>query len=191
VTGRTFNNVGFGSALLARRNVDWIDGGDHRIEFGLDDVHDRVVVQWVVYQKQNIRYLVAHFHGVWLKGNTKGDSAVRLEQSRQVRTLLAQLQLQYQVDKVIFGGDFNLDIKTESLRILCEGEGADDTVYRNLIVEQNIVSTRTSLYREHGQSGACLYADYVLVSKGVKVERFEVRTHTLISDHASLIVTFS
>lgn len=190
VTGKQFKDVGFGSALLVRHNLYVLSSGEEQIVFGMDDTHSKVL-QWVVYQKQKQWYLVAHFHGVWIKGNTKGDHGIRLEQSRQVREILTRLQELYVVDKVILGGDFNLDITTESLRILCEGESEESQRYTNLIEAMGISNTRTLLYREFKKPKACLYADYILVSKQVKLERFEVRTDVHVSDHAPLIVMFT
>ena len=91
----------------------------------------------------------------------------------------------YGVDKIIFGGDFNLDINTNALRLI-EGEH-----YRNLIKEFGVTSTRTKAYRDYNKDGVSLYADYVLVSQNVNVRSFQVHNETLASDHAPLVVEFS
>lgn len=190
VTGRRFKNVSLGSALLVRRNVVVIDQGELLIDFKLSGVSNRVV-QWVVYQKGSLRYLVAHFHGVWIKGNTKGDHGIRIDQSKRVREYLQQLKQTYRINKVVLGGDFNLDITTQSLQLLCQGESDDEDSYINLIRKFGITSTRTAHYRDYHDAGASLYADYVLVSKNVRIREFAVRTDLLVSDHAPLILTFT
>jgi endonuclease/exonuclease/phosphatase family metal-dependent hydrolase len=183
-SGTIFRGVGFGSALMMRNDLSVIDLGSELLNLEMHDVHSRML-QWIVYEKNDVRYLLAHFHGVWVEGNTKGDHAARTQQSLQVRLLLMKLAYMYDVGKIIFGGDFNLDINTEALASL-EGEH-----YRNLIKELGITNTRTSAYRKYGVEGESMHADYVLVSGNVTVSKFEVHNEVLASDHAALVVEFS
>lgn len=183
-TGSTFNGVGFGSALLVRSDVAIVDSGHEVLKFEDENIKSRVL-QWIVYTKRETCYLLAHLHGAWIKGNTKGDHEVRTQQSLLVRLALVRLANMYDVDKIVFGGDFNLDINTNALTLM-EGEH-----YRNLIKEYGVTNTRTVAYRNFGVEGESMYADYVLVSKNVTVHSFEVADEVLASDHAALIVTFS
>jgi Endonuclease/Exonuclease/phosphatase family len=189
MTGKQYHFVGFGSALIYRRNLAVVDTGKTLICKNFPEIGPQVL-QWIVYQKGVVSYLVAHLHGVWIAENTKGDHEARLAQSREVRVKLESLMYNYRVDKVVFGGDLNLDLYTRSLEALLCGPGS--TVdYRNLIVEHEIASTRTPLYRKYGMNSETMYADYAIVSPKVEVHRFEVPNHVWASDHAPLLVEFS
>lgn len=182
-TSARFSKVGFGSVLMVNTGVTVVDHGYELLEFE-EDIKSRVL-QWIVYTKGETSYLLAHLHGVWIRGNTKGDHAARDKQSLLVRIALMRIANMYEVDKIVFGGDFNLDINTKAIALM-EGEH-----YRNLIKEYGIENTRTAAYRNFGTEGASMYADYVLVSQNVSVHSFKVDTDTSASDHAALLVEFS
>jgi endonuclease/exonuclease/phosphatase family metal-dependent hydrolase len=78
----------------------------------------------------------------------------------------------------ILCGDFNLSLNTESIKLF-ELFGL-----RNLIRENNIISTRTSFYKKPEK-----HADYIFVTKGIKVEDFKVLTEE-VSDHCPLFLEF-
>jgi endonuclease/exonuclease/phosphatase family metal-dependent hydrolase len=78
----------------------------------------------------------------------------------------------------ILCGDFNLKPSTKSLAILEKG-------MRNLIKDYRIDSTRTLIYDKPER-----FADYVLVSPGIKVKSFDVLDDT-VSDHSPLVLDFS
>jgi endonuclease/exonuclease/phosphatase family metal-dependent hydrolase len=80
-------------------------------------------------------------------------------------------------EKKIIVGDLNLVPDTQSIQLI-EAAG-----YRNLITEYAIVDTRTFFYRK-----APRLADYVFVSRAVRVEAFHV-DQTPVSDHAALILS--
>jgi endonuclease/exonuclease/phosphatase family metal-dependent hydrolase len=181
--GTKFKNAGFGSMMIVSDRIEVIDHGHELLEFD-GNIKSRVL-QWLVYEKAGTCYLLAHLHGVWIKGNTKGDHEARTKQSHLLRMAMLRIMHQYEVDKVIYGGDFNLDIATEALRLL-EGDH-----WRNLIKEFDVTSTRTVAYRNFGVAGESMYADYVLVSQNIEVESFKVDSEVLASDHAPLIVRFS
>lgn len=186
-------DVGFGSALLYnRRTIKVIETGMKPILNGnLWGLRPRML-QWIVFQKGSLMYLVAHLHGAWIENNTKGDHAARLHQSAQVTLELAWLKRYLDVDKVIFGGDLNLDITTKALEMLESGESVTPALrLRNLVREFDIISTRTPQYRSYHTDGASHYADYVLVDSMVSVHDFQVVNRTLISDHAPLLLKFS
>ena len=75
-------------------------------------------------------------------------------------------------------GDFNLLPSTESIKMF------EDFDLINLIKENNIISTRTSFYKKEEK-----FADYVFVSKGIKVNEFKVLIDE-ISDHSPLLIDF-
>lgn len=187
-TQETFTEVAYGSSLFWRRRGEFkqLESGVIPINTGLP-VGGVRTLQWILVIKNGVRYLIAHLHGVWIEGNTKGDSPERLLQSKLVRTKLEELMSKKGVRKLVFGGDLNLDIDTEAIRKL---EGTD-TKWRllNLICMFNKQGTRTPLYRKHGEGSQ--HADYVLTSPAVNVDSLTVDTGFLGSDHAPLVVTFS
>jgi endonuclease/exonuclease/phosphatase family metal-dependent hydrolase len=96
------------------------------------------------------------------------------------------------VDKIVFGGDFNLDIDTEALALLKDlgAKGAGGGPFRNLIDEFGIQNTRTPQYRKWQQAGESLYADYAFAGLNVDVNSLKVHTDVHASDHAPILVTF-
>jgi len=187
--GRSFPQVGFGSALFFRGDLDVIATGYDLLCDGLENVRPRLL-QWIIYDKAGVRYLVAHFHGVWIKENTKGDHPARLVQSEEVLQRVAAAAEAHDVEKVVFGGDFNLDIKTEALKLLHDFDNSAQGPFRNLITEFGITDTRTTEYRKHNWPGESLYADYAFAGSNVSVTRFDVLNRVLASDHAPLLLEF-
>jgi hypothetical protein len=139
--------------------------------------------QWAVVRRNGLNHLLLQFHGMWIEGNTKGNSPYRDQQSQSVIMLIDYLKILYNIDKVVFGGDFNLDIDTTALQLFV------DAGYRNLNVELGHRNTRTELYREYNNPDASKYADYMFVSDTVNVVDFQV-PNIPISDHRPLIIEF-
>ena len=189
-TGDMYDKVLFGSSLFHLRHGAFtvIQGGAEQINTGHANGKPRVL-QWICVNMAGTRYLIAHLHGVWIRDNTKGDSPERDTQSRMVRIELVRLMAKCGAKKLVFGGDFNLDLETNALRRL-EGWGSDGMQLKNLVRENGITSTRTPLYRKHG-TGETLHADYVLTTPNVDVRSFIVDNTALVSDHAPLMVSFS
>jgi len=79
---------------------------------------------------------------------------------------------------IVLAGDFNLLPDAESAKII------ENAGLRNLIKEYGITSTRTSFYKKPEK-----YADYIFVSSGVKVKKFEVMPEEVL-DHAALFLEF-
>ncbi len=193
-TGLIVPDVQYGSALFISCDVKYVTHGSEYI-FGrfssrTEDGPNSRVLQYIVCEVGGNRYLIAHFHGIWIRGNTKGDAPERIQQSVRVLGILDRLAVLYGTAKVVFGGDFNLDINTMALRMLERGSSAGNLRYRNLIREYNITNTRTPLYRHYSDDPQpTLYADYVLVSEAVQVHRFTA-DNLDVSDHRPLEVTF-
>lgn len=188
-TGTQHHHVGFGSALLYKPDLNVIATGDELIELVDSDSSDRVL-QWIAYEKGGVRYLIAHLHGVWIRDNTKGDSPLRDFQSMCVIEHLSRLQNLYGLQKVVFGGDLNLDLSTRAINLL-EYTPTGAVRFRNLIRENDVSNTRTDRYREYGKPGKSMHADYVFVTPDVDVWDFNVRNKDNASDHAPVIVTYS
>lgn len=130
------------------------------------------IIQYVEIEIRGKKYTVVNFHGLW-NGQGKTDSPARLQQSKNIHAFLDSCS-----GEKILCGDFNLKPGTKSLAILEKG-------MRNLIKDYGITSTRTLIYDK-----AEKFADYVLVSDGIKVKNFEVLDDT-VSDHAPLVLDFS
>lgn len=131
---------------------------------------------------KNIQYLkvgegkgitVINFHGLW-NGKGKSDTEDRINQSKRIVEFVKNI-----THDIILGGDFNLRPDTESLKML-----ERDLNLRNLISDYNITSTRTSLYPKEEK-----FADYMLVSPGIKVKDFKVLPDE-VSDHSPLYLEF-
>jgi len=91
VTNQQVPDVGFGSLLISRSRLKIIEQSSRTI-LGHSAWGDRArVLQWVIFDRGSVRYLLAHLHGVWFAENTKGDHPARLEQSTAI-TLELELQ---------------------------------------------------------------------------------------------------
>ena len=134
-------------------------------------------LQYAVVVKDNRKYNIFNFHGLW-NGGGKKDCPERLQQSINIKSFLENFN-----KRKILCGDFNLDPETESVKIL-ENSGK----MLNLISKFGITSTRTRLYRSHGTGS--LYADYFFVSPDILVEDFKVDPAE-VSDHSPLVLTCS
>lgn len=155
--------------------------------FAGQDYATNVTLQWVVLGADSLsdykkpgdekRVIITNVHGLWEKSN-KGDSPLKLEQSRRIVQALGYLQLRFDGELVVMG-DFNLLPDTESIAII-ERFGL-----RNLIKEHNVTSTRSSIYTKEIR-----YADYVFVSAGVQVNDFQVLPDE-VSDHLPLLLDFT
>ncbi len=133
--------------------------------------HTAKNVQYVTLKIEDQQKLtIINFHGLW-NGQGKGDSDDRIEQSRQLVEFCARMRNQY-----VLCGDFNLLPDSKSLLMF------EEFGLRNLVKENNITSTRTSLYPKEGR-----FADYAFVAKGVDVKKFSVLPDE-VSDHAPMLI---
>ena len=118
---------------------------------------------------------ILNVHGVAQPGD-KLDNPKRIKQSREIIDFMAKID-----GPKIIGGDFNLELMTESVAMF-EKNG-----YRNLIKEFNIKTTRNRLIWERYPESKQYFADYVFVNPEVKIKNFEVPQNE-ISDHLPLIL---
>jgi endonuclease/exonuclease/phosphatase family metal-dependent hydrolase len=140
---------------------DYVSGGNHPRN-----------LQWIKMEINGSSLNILNVHGLW-NGNGKTDTEDRLTQSENIIKFLKTLN-----NPFVLCGDFNLLPETESLKKF------EQFGLRNLIKENNIVSTRTTLYtKEHR------FADYVFVSGGIKVKEFRVLPNE-VSDHSPLFLDF-
>jgi len=136
-------------------------------------------LQTVRVQREGGDLLIANFHGLWVNG-PKTDTPERLDQSRSVAAALKR-----HAGPKVLCGDFNLLPFTDSVRLL-----EDEADLRNLVIESGMPSTRTPLYRHYDNPAEPNFADYILSSPELRVERFEVLPD-LVSDHAPLYAEFA
>lgn len=129
-------------------------------------------VQYATIETKEGRVTIVNFHGLW-NGRGKTDCAERLRQSDKIIQFIKTIDT-----PIVLCGDFNLLPDTESIRKL-EVAGL-----RNLILEYDITSTRTSYYTKPEK-----FADYVFVSQDIAVQNFEVLPEE-VSDHVALRLTF-
>ncbi len=130
-------------------------------------------IQYLKINDGNKKFNLFNFHGLW-NGKDKKDSEDRINQSKKIIKFIKNRN-----EEIIFGGDFNLLPDTESLKMI-----ENELNLKNLILEHKINSTRTSFYKKPER-----YADYIFVSKGIKVNEFKVLQDE-ISDHSPLYLDF-
>lgn len=120
---------------------------------------------------------IAHLHG--LRGEDgKHDTPERLAQAHALVALINRLWRQD--EKLIVCGDFNLLPGSATFEIL-QSLGLTD-----LVTARAFTGTRTSYYTKPER-----FADYILVSEGIDVSRFEVIREPEISDHCPLLLEFN
>lgn len=118
---------------------------------------------------------VGHMHGLRdLSG--KRDTPARLVQAQKFAALLRSVAAPG--DAVVACGDFNVEPDSATFAILAELGLAD------LVHTRGFTDTRTSWYEKSGR-----YADYMLVSAGLRDAAFEVVVAPEVSDHRALRLT--
>ena len=130
-------------------------------------------IQYVTIAVKNRLITIINFHGLWT-GKGKTDTEDRIKQSKNILEFIKKLK-----GDCILCGDFNLLPDTESIKLF-ELSGL-----RNIIKEYKITSTRTLFYNKLDK-----YADYIFITKGIKVENFQVLSEE-VSDHYPLLLGFS
>lgn len=168
----------FGLAIFVKKNVEVTSYGDF-FTYGKRYIFDPNNLNtlprntnYITFTKEGKQFTVCNLHGIWLKEGKK-DSPERLKQSEIIKDFLNKQQ-----GAKILVGDFNLDINTESIKILEE-----DLV--NLIKKYNVSTTRNKYF-----PGEDKFADYTFISPDIKVGDFQIPNIT-VSDHLPLVLQFS
>ncbi len=166
--------VGCGQAIFVRKNLKVLDNGAFRaLDRETDDDIAPGRCQWIKIKLHNEENLVVmNLHGMWQKGSQKKDTPERIVQSQKVKEFFSQHN-----SKQIICGDFNMVKDGNAMSMLEEG-------MVNLVKEYGIQSTRSSHYPKEEK-----FADYILVSKDIKVNDFKVLQNE-VSDHLPLFVDF-
>jgi exonuclease III len=138
------------------------------------DLWTKPILQHTRITKGGRQYNILNFHGLWVYKKWHSDTPERLEQSQAIIDFISGLK-----GRTILCGDFNLKPNTESLRML------EESGLRNLVKEFGIKSTRPKEYWSKRDK----FADYILISKDVKVNTFRV-LDAAVSDHLPLYLDF-
>jgi endonuclease/exonuclease/phosphatase family metal-dependent hydrolase len=115
---------------------------------------------------------IVNYHGVPRPGD-KQDTPERIMQSERILDLVADRSV-----RTIVVGDFNLMPDTRSVKMF------EEAGFRNLVMEFEVRTTRSTLTKYHGTPEQQNYADYIF-TKGVNVDAFEVLPDE-VSDHLAL-----
>jgi len=116
---------------------------------------------------------VLNYHGIWTR-NKLGN-----EKSVSANKIINDLALQAE-GEVIICGDFNLFPDTESMKVF-------DKNFTSLVDIHDIKTTRPTSNELHSSKRNVV--DYILVSKGITINSFEV-LDTDVSDHLPLVLNF-
>lgn len=173
-----------GNAIFLKNSLRILDKGElllcgkkDEIDLKKDFSNLPIYIQYVTFLLNAKEYTISNLHGTSRPGS-KLDTPIRLEQSRKITHLLKNKgSLQ------ILAGDFNLLPETESIKMIEEN-------MRNLIKEYEIIRTRSRLNPFFKKQDFQKYADYVFVTKDIKVESFSVPDE-IASDHLPMILEFS
>ncbi len=171
-------NVSAGLAIFIKKGLTVKDSGDFFIfgnnnSFNPSDVNSVPRnLQYLSFTFKSKEFMVCNLHGLWVRG-PKIDTESRIQQSKKIKKFLDK-----QNCAKIICGDFNLDINTQSIKIL---EGGME----NLIKKYKISTTRSKLFPRSDK-----FADYIFVSDKVNVLDFKV-PNIEVSDHLPLILEFS
>ena len=135
-----------------------------------------VPLQYINFNLGDKEFSLFNFHGTSFPGS-KLDSNKRLTAAKKIRKIMDAKK-----SAKILAGDFNLLPQTESIKIL----GGN---MQNLIHQFSIPRTRSKLSAYYGKPDFQKYADFIFVSKDIKVLGFQV-PQIEISDHLPMILEF-
>ena len=166
----------YGLGTFIRKDINVLQEGDINIHTnpeytGSGPCHSRNM-QWLECCYDQKVFSILNVHGLW-NGMGKSDTPARIAQSQRIKDFMDTIN-----NPKILCGDLNLRPDTESLRLI-------EKDMHNLILLNNVKSTRTSLYPKPEK-----YADYIFTSPEIIVHKFEVLQDE-VSDHAPLLLEFA
>jgi endonuclease/exonuclease/phosphatase family metal-dependent hydrolase len=169
----------WGLAMFVRKDLKLKEEGDIFVhkdrENAFDD--DKSIsharnLQYVTIETSSGLRTIMNFHGLW-NAIDKTDTEERLLQSENIIRFLKSIP-----NPQVLCGDFNLLPEGKSLKML------ENFGMKNLIKQFGITSTRSSYYKKPVR-----FADYALVSDGIKVNDFKVLPDE-VSDHLAMYLDF-
>ena len=169
-----------GNEILSRYKIIEATNEHYHMQYG--DTNDRthfyetdhprsVIVSELDVEGKRVQIL--NLHGTYTE--KKLDNEGTIKQSEYILKAAQRKDI-----PTIIVGDFNLLPETKSIKML-------DKKYRNLVVENNITSTRPDVRK--GKELGSSVVDYIFVDERIKVNKFEV-IKTEISDHYPLVLDF-
>lgn len=171
----------FGQATFVRKNIKVLEEGNIFIygAYGQEKTKPKKGgfldfprnLHYVLIRDSHRRTFIGNLHGFWIP-ESKEDTPERIEQSDKIINFLDQFR-----SRKILCGDFNLNPNTKSMAKL-------EKNMVNLIKKYNIKNTRSNLHKRKDK-----FADYILVSKNIKVLDF-VAMRKDVSDHIPLYLEF-
>lgn len=117
---------------------------------------------------------VTHMHGIW-DANGKADTPERAIQAK--RLLELSQQVSEPEDLVVVCGDFNVEPRSATLRLMADAGLSD------LVTGRGFSSTRSSHYKKPGK-----FADYMCISNEDAARDFDVVYDPEVSDHCPLLL---
>jgi exonuclease III len=169
----------YGQAIFAKHPFRFEEKG--RVKLYNQLSNDIGFLQCALLSFDSHKLWLGNIHGKTNPGDKK-DTEIRIEQSQKIINFFKRSKF-----PVIFGGDFNLLPETKSIKLF------EEAGYKNLIKDFDIKSTRNRVSWEQFKNKPGFtkqyFADYVFVSKKVRVKDFIV-PHIEISDHLPQILDF-
>ena len=174
--------IAFGQAMFVSRELEVITEGEEFIfkQPEGEEVDPQNGTRNLEYLELKIgeeTLWVFNYHGITLPGD-KTDTPQRLEQSKKIIEFIESRS-----GEKILCGDFNLDLNTESVRMI------EDSGMINLIKKFEIKDTRGPINKEKYPDDPQNYADFTFISPGITVKSFQV-PQLPISDHLPMILEF-
>ncbi len=169
--------IRLGQGIFVRKDIEVLGSGELRTYAPESEVAKILAItltgnfNYVKIRSANRELLIGNLHGLWQQEG-KIDTAHRLAQSRILLQFLDSIDI-----PVVFCGDFNMRPDTKSMSLL-------ESRLCNLVKDRGITSTRSEFYRKPEK-----FADYVLISRELEVEKFDVSSVS-VSDHLPLSVCF-
>lgn len=170
----------FGSAIFVKKKFAAQSHNSFSIGISRNAVWKKSVwkeiAQYVTVICGHTPYTFCNVHGIanW----PKTDTPERLEQSHKIIDAINKYK-----GKKIICGDFNLNPKTESVRMF------EKAGMRNLVKEYHIKKTRSNLFYAQMPDSPDKISDYVFVSPDVRVQKFII-PRVAVSDHLPLVLNF-
>ena len=130
-----------------------------------------ILVTDLIIDKKPLRIL--NYHGIWTRG--KLGNKKTLEACKKINTLALEAK-----GEVVICGDFNLFPDTPSMKLF-------ETSFVSLVDQFKIKTTRLKTNELSGLDRNVV--DFIFVSRGVKVNNFEV-IQSDVSDHLPLVLNF-
>lgn len=177
-------DLSVGQAIFIKNKIKIISHGDYFVnkkenfqQLKKDFSNLPTPLQHISFKINDKQFSVFNFHGTPFPGN-KLDTDERLTETRKVKEIM-----DIKVGAKILVGDFNLLPQTKCIKIYEEE-------MTNLIKKLKIQRTRSKLSPYYGREDFQKFADYIFVSKDIKIINFEVPKME-ISDHLPMILKFS